>query len=98
MIKLNAPRKPLDLSRGPSIDTEQCIAQVGGNRFNLVLIAATRAREIKRGHSTSEQREHVHSNITALQEIQEGKIGIEYLKKMKFNEPRNMIDRGAKFK
>ena len=99
MIKLNAPRKPLDLSRGPSIDTEQCIAQVGGNRFNLVLIAATRAREIKRQNRDSDLREHVHSNITALLEIQEGKIGLDYLKKIKFDDPSDRKrDHNAKYR
>jgi hypothetical protein len=74
--------KPVGLSRGPQIDTEACVEQVG-NRFNLVLVASTRAREIKRSHSNSDKREHIHSNITALLEIQEGKIGEEYLKRVK---------------
>jgi DNA-directed RNA polymerase omega subunit len=73
----------LDLSRGPSIDTEKCVANVGGSRFNLVLIAAARSREIKRQHASSDKREHVHSIITALAEIQEGKIGADYLRKVK---------------
>ena len=76
-------RKPLELSRGPQIDTEKCVENVGMGRFDLVLIAAARAREIKRHNRDSEKREHVHSNITALLEIQEGKIGREYLAKVK---------------
>jgi len=75
--------KKLDLSRGPSIDTEKCVANVGGSRFNLVLIAAARSREIKRQHSSSDKREHVHSIITALTEIQDGKIGVDYLNKVR---------------
>jgi DNA-directed RNA polymerase omega subunit len=74
---------PLALSRGPEIDTNQCVDMVGGNRFNLVLIAAARAREIKRQHRDSENREHVHSNLTALLEIQEGKIGADYIKRIR---------------
>jgi DNA-directed RNA polymerase omega subunit len=74
---------PLALSRGPAIDTNQCVEMVGGNRFNLVLIAAARAREIKRQHRESEKREHVHSNLTALLEIQEGKVGADYLKRIR---------------
>ena len=31
----NQVRKPLELSRGPGIDTEICTTQAGGNRFNL---------------------------------------------------------------
>lgn len=74
--------KPIGLSRGPSIDTNQCVELSGGNRFNLVLIAAVRAREIKRQHRESDKREHVYSNLTALMEIQEGKVGTEYLKRV----------------
>ena len=74
--------KPVGLSRGTGIDTQQCVENVGGNRFNLVLIAAARAREIKRQHRESDKREHVYSNITALEDIESGKVGIEYLKKV----------------
>lgn len=69
------------LSRGPTLDTEKCIANVG-NRYDLVLIAAARAREIKRANRGSTDRKHVHSNLTALSEIQQGTIGREYLKKV----------------
>jgi DNA-directed RNA polymerase subunit omega len=74
--------KPIGLSRGPEVNTENCVDQIG-NRFDLVLVAAARAREIKRGQSNSDKREHVYSNITALLEIQEGKIGSDYLKRIK---------------
>jgi len=74
--------KQIGLSRGPQIDNEACVEQIG-NRFNLVLVASLRAREIKRGNSASDKREHVHSNLTALMEIQEGKISKEYLKRVK---------------
>ena len=74
--------KPIGLSRGPGIDTDLCVENIG-NRYNLVLVAAHRAKEIKRQHKESMKREHVHSNLTALLEIQEGKIGAEYLKRIK---------------
>ena len=74
--------KPIGLSRGPEIDTDMCVANIG-NRYNLVIIAAHRAKEIKRQHKESMKREHVHSNLTALLEIQAGKIGPEYLKRIK---------------
>jgi len=70
----NQVRKPLDLSRGPGIDTEICTVHAGGNRFNLVLIASERAREIRRQNKESDKREHVHSIVTALEEIQRGEI------------------------
>jgi DNA-directed RNA polymerase omega subunit len=74
--------KPIGLSRGPEIDTDMCVANIG-NRYNLVIVAAHRAKEIKRQHKESMKREHVHSNLTALLEIQAGKIGPEYLKRIK---------------
>jgi len=81
--QFNEVRKPLDLSRGPEIDTELCVKNVGTSRFDLVLIATVRAREIRRQHKESEKREHIFPIITALQEIQEGKIGKEYLNRVR---------------
>ena len=84
MRNLNELRKPLDLSRGTGIDTELCTKNSGGNRFNLVLIASERAREIKRQNRDSDKREHVHSIVTALEEIQAGTIDPQrYLMKVK---------------
>ena len=84
-------------SRGTGIDMDKCVESVGGNRFNLVLIAAERSREIKRQNKDSDKREHVYSSVTALTEIQEGKIGEIYLKKIKFRESAN-VDRRAQYK
>jgi len=71
------------LSRGPMIDTEKCVRNVGLGRFDLVLIATARAREISRQRKASESIEHINPGVSALLEIQEGKIGIEYLRKVK---------------
>jgi DNA-directed RNA polymerase omega subunit len=73
----------LSLSRGPSIDIEECVANAGNNRFNLVIMAAARAREIARRHKNSESKEHINSPITALLEFQEGKLGPDYIKRIK---------------
>jgi DNA-directed RNA polymerase omega subunit len=76
--------KKLDLSRGTDVDTEKCVENAGGNRFNLVLIASARAREIRRQHASSDKREHVHSIVTALKDIQEGTVEPrKYLSKVK---------------
>ncbi len=76
--------KILDLSRGPSLDMEKCVQAAGGNRFNLVLIASARTREIRRQHAHSDKREHVHAIITALADIEAGTIEpIKYLNKVK---------------
>ena len=71
------------LSRGPAIDTQVCVERAGGNRFDMVLIATQRAREIKRKNENSDKREHVYSIITALQELQDGEYGKEYLDKLR---------------
>ena len=75
--------KHKSLSRGPDINTETCVENVGGNKYNLVLIAAARAREIKRQNRDSDEREHVFPTLTALEEIQEGKVGPEYIRKIR---------------
>jgi len=52
-----------------------------GNRFDLVLVASARVRELKRGHAAKVSGA---GGVTAtvLKEIEEGKIGREYLKKV----------------
>ena len=66
-----------------NVDTDQCVKNVG-SRFDLVLVAAIRVRELKRG-----QRKLVNNDtadgitVTALREIEEGKVGREYLKKIR---------------
>lgn len=75
--------KDLSNSRGTQIDTDKCVELSGSDRFTMVLIAAARAREIKRKNMNSERREHIFPTVTALLEIQEGKIGREYIKKIR---------------
>ena len=72
----------MKLSRGPSIDTEKCVENVGGNRFDLVIAAAARARELERRHRSSESTHQLNSPVTALLDIQEGRVGREYLKRI----------------
>jgi DNA-directed RNA polymerase subunit K/omega len=87
------------VSRGPTIDTDLCVEQSGGNRFNLVIMAAARSREIKRQHRESDKFEHIHSNVTALLEFQAGKYDAEYINRIKFDTPRDRaIDRRAQYK
>jgi DNA-directed RNA polymerase omega subunit len=70
------------LSRGPQIDTNKCVEMVE-NRYDLVLIAAARSREIARQHRHSEAKHHIYPSVTALLEIQNGLVGREYLKKIR---------------
>jgi len=64
-----------------SVDTEKCVANIG-NRFELILVAAVRARELKRG-----SRKLVNTKngnvVSALQEIEAGHIGRDYLRKVR---------------
>ena len=69
-------------SRGPEIDTQRCVEQAGGNRFDLVLIATVRARELSRRHKAAGLTTQVNAPVSALLEIQEGKIGPDYLKRV----------------
>ncbi len=72
----------LSLSRGPQIDTETCVENAGGNRFDLVLIAAARAREISRRHKHDELTTQVNAPVSALLDVQTGLVGKEYLRKV----------------
>ena len=64
-----------------NVDTDQCVENIG-NRFDLVLAAAQRARELKRGHRKLTTGSDG-TIITALKEIEEGHVGIELLRKIK---------------
>lgn len=52
-----------------------------GNRFDLVLIASARVRELKRGHR-AKLTTKAGPTVTALQEIEAGLVGREYLKRV----------------
>lgn len=69
-------------SRGPDIDTNKCVDMIG-NRYDLILVAAIRSREIARQHRHSEAKHHIYPGVTALLEIQNGEIGAEYLKRIR---------------
>ncbi len=51
-----------------------------GNRYDLILIAATRARELSAGHQPKIGSNHS-AGVTALGEIEHGLIGRSYLLK-----------------
>ena len=74
--------KPEMLTR-TVIDTNKCVDNIG-NRFALVLVAAIRARELKRGsRPLVDNANKTTPNVLALKEIQEGKIGFDYLRKIR---------------
>jgi DNA-directed RNA polymerase omega subunit len=74
---------PQYISRGATIDTEKCVREAGGNRFELVIMATQRAREIRQQNQHSQKEEHTHGVVSALLEIQAGKIDPTWYQKIK---------------
>ena len=72
-------KRTLKASRGTEIDSRVCADKIGGNQFELVLIAANRAREMVYQHK--DKAKFIKGPVEALIEIQEGKIGHDYLYK-----------------
>ena len=64
-----------------SVDTEKCVANIG-NRFELVLVASQRARELRRGHRKMVDTKNGFI-VSALQEVEAGLVGREYLRKVR---------------
>jgi DNA-directed RNA polymerase subunit K/omega len=73
----------VDTGRTHLLDNDLCVNNVGNNRYDLVLIASHRSKEIRRANKESNKFEHLHTNVTALLEVQSGKIGREYLKRVR---------------
>jgi DNA-directed RNA polymerase subunit omega len=67
--------------------TSQAAVEAIGNRYNLVLVAAQRMRELARG-GTRRVVSRYGDGVTALLEIEQGKVGIDYLLKAPQTEPR----------
>jgi DNA-directed RNA polymerase subunit omega len=62
--------------------TSEAAVNAVGNRYDLVLIASTRARELMSGHKSKVGTANA-PVVTALREIEEGLIGREYLKRIR---------------
>ena len=63
------------------ITSEKAAAAIG-NKFEMILIAAVRAREIKRGDRPKVVCDNG-PTVTALREIEDGLVGRDYLKKIR---------------
>lgn len=63
------------------ISSEKAVEKIG-NRFDLILIASQRVRELRGDHSPKVVTKEG-PIVTALTEIEEGLIGKEYLKRIK---------------
>ena len=62
--------------------TSEEAALMVGNRFDLVLIASQRVRELKNGHR-SLLNTKAGPVVTSLQEIEAGHVGRDYLKRLR---------------
>ena len=67
---------------------DNCLKLFGGNRYQMILAGAHRAREIANKRSFAEKHgdktKHINKPIVeALCEIDQGQFGIEYLNKIK---------------
>jgi DNA-directed RNA polymerase subunit K/omega len=69
-------------SRTLEVDMERCVENAGG-RYDMILMASARSREISRHHKESQLTSHVLPVVTSLLELQEGRYGREYLNKVK---------------
>lgn len=74
--------KKLIPSRTPLVDIQHC-TENAGNKYDMILMASVRAREIARHHKESQLASHALPVVTALLELQEGRYGREYLNKVK---------------
>ena len=61
--------------------TSQEAAKAAGGQYDLILIAARRVRELRNGWHAEISNPHRSEIITALREIEQGKIGRDYLVK-----------------
>jgi DNA-directed RNA polymerase omega subunit len=76
---------PKDPTTGLS---NQAAVEAVGNRYDLVLIAARRVRELHRGDARKIDEHRYGASLTALLEIEQGKVGRDYLYKEQEVAPR----------
>jgi DNA-directed RNA polymerase subunit omega len=62
------------------ITSEDAVAQIG-NRYDLILVASARVRELRNGHAPMVTKRGG-AVLTALREIEQKKIGLSYLNKV----------------
>jgi len=79
--------KSATLSRGPDVDTDKCVNNIG-NRYDMIIIAAARAQEIRRMNRNSQRRDHAFPIVTALLEIESGVTGKDYFEKLAAQRPK----------
>ena len=61
--------------------TSEVAQQAVGSKYDLILIASRRVRELRNGYSPEIADVHRSEIVTALREIEQGKVGRDYLLK-----------------
>lgn len=61
--------------------TSEEASRAVGSKYDLILIASRRVRELRNGYAPEIANTHRSEIITALREIEQGKIGRDYLLK-----------------
>lgn len=69
--------KTYDSERTAGLSSQAAVAAIG-NRYALILVGARRMRELGRGDAPRVTKGHSHA-VTALLEIEQGKVGVDYL-------------------
>lgn len=67
--------------------TSQAAVEAIGNRYALILVGARRMRELGRGDMPRVAKGHGHA-VTAMMEMEQGKVGVDYLLREQELEPR----------
>jgi DNA-directed RNA polymerase subunit omega len=76
-----------------SITVSQDAVAAVGNRFDLVLIASMRVRELRNGHRPLVAVDQsLGQQSVALTEIEAGKVGTDYLQRLRKQKPSELID------
>jgi len=79
--------KPIVESRSLEINLEKCVENAGGSRYDMVIAASQRLRELKR--QARETGAYV-TPVDALLEMQQGRINMpQYLAKVKGREKKS---------
>jgi DNA-directed RNA polymerase omega subunit len=71
------------LSRGPQVNLQQCVEAMDNSRYNLVLVAAARARELVHTQKQNDWATHINAPVSALLDVQQGLVGLDYLRKIR---------------
>ena len=71
------PRKASNLGQPLAEDVQKAIEVFGGNRFDMIIVAAKRVRELRRG-AVPMVKTNSKPCVTAILEIQAGKVGKDY--------------------